>query len=123
MKRSRRAKKASQFPIERVMSHLNGCHPGLPSALCQRLGGAVAERVWEPPVTLGKAVGIVLSTYVRHERTDYDLLLRKHHLTRDEARQVVKGEHDAMIRSWSIDVGPDQSLMACDNILRHEKNK
>ena len=107
MGRSRRVKKASQFPIERVMSHLNGSHPGLPAALCRRLGSAVAERVWEPPVSLGKAVGIVLSTYVRHERTDYDLLLRKHQLTRDEARQVVKGEHDAMLRSWMIYVRSD----------------
>lgn len=101
MGRSRRAKKAAQFSIERALSHFNQKHPGLPPELRQRFASEIAERLWQPPVTLGQAVGIVTSTYARHERTDYDTLLRRHKLTRDEARQVVKAEHDAMLRSWS----------------------
>ncbi|OWR18808.1 DUF2293 domain-containing protein [Brevundimonas diminuta] len=107
MGRSQRGQKAAQFSIERVLAHLDQRHPGLPPELRERLGAAIAERVWEPPVSLGKAVGIVLSTYARHERTDYDQLLRKHQLTRDEARLVVQAEHDEMLRSWSIGIEDD----------------
>lgn len=108
MGRSRRGRKAAQFSIERVLAHLDQRHPGLPPELKKRLGAAIAERIWEPPVTLGKAVGIVLSTYARHERTDYDHLLRNHQLTRDEARLVVQAEHDEMLRSWSSGIDRDR---------------
>lgn len=101
MARSRRAKKAAQFTLERVLSHLDNKHPGLPPELRQRFGGEIADRLWQPPVSLGQAVGIVMSTYVRHEQTDYDSLMRKHNLTCDEARQVVKAEHDELLQSWS----------------------
>lgn len=101
MARSRRAKKAAQFALERVLSHLDNKHPGLPPELRDRFGGEIAERLWQPPVSLGQAAGIVMSTYVRHEQTDYETLMRKHKLTRDEARMVVKVEHDEMLRSWS----------------------
>lgn len=107
MGRSRRSRKAAQFSIERVMLHLDQRHPGLPPELREQLGAAIAQRVWEPPVSLGKAVGVVLSTYARHERTDYDHLLRKHRLTRDEARLVVQAEHDEMLRSWSSVIDGD----------------
>jgi hypothetical protein len=104
-----RAKKAAQFPLERVLSHLDKKkHPGLPQDLRQSFSGQIADRLWQPPVSLGQAVGIVVSTYVRHERTDYDALIRKHKLTRAEARQVVKAEHDELLRLWSKikDTGP-----------------
>lgn len=109
MGRRRRAKKAAQFSIERAFSHLDQNHPGLPPDLRERLARRIAERSWQPPVSIGKAVGVVISTYARHERTDYDTLLRQHKLTRDEARQVVKAEHDAMLRSWSATADRDQS--------------
>lgn len=54
-----------------------------------------------PDGGLGRAVGIVMSTYVRHEQTDYDSLMRTHKLMRDEARQVVKAEHDELLKVWS----------------------
>ncbi|WP_426017945.1 DUF2293 domain-containing protein [Brevundimonas sp. DWR2-3-1b1] len=101
MAKSRRAKKAAQFTLERVLSHLDNKHPGLPPELRQRFGGEIADRIWQPPVSLGQAVGIVMSTYVRHEKTDYDTLMRKHNLTCDEARQVVKAEHDELLKAWS----------------------
>lgn len=101
MAKSRRAKKAAQFTLERVLSHLDNRHPGLPPELRQRFGGEIADRIWSPPVSLGRAVGIVMSTYVRHEQTDYDSLMRRHKLTRDEARQVVKAEHDELLKVWS----------------------
>lgn len=107
MGRSRRAKKAAQFSIERVFSHIDRKHPGLPPELRRHFGSEIADRLWQPPVSLGKAVGIVLSTYARYERTDYDTLLRRHKLTRDEARQVVKAEHDEMLRLWSKSVDGD----------------
>lgn len=109
MGRSRRAKKAAQFSIERVFSHIDQKHPGLPAGLRQHFGSQIADRLWQPPVNLGQAVGIVMSTYARHERTDYDALLRRHRLTRDEARQVVKAEHDEMLRSWSKPVDGDST--------------
>lgn len=101
MARSRRAKKAAHFTLERVLSHLDYKHPGLPSELRQRFGNEIADRLWQPPVSLGQAVGIVMSTYVRHEQTDYDALMRRHKLTREEARQVVKAEHDGVLEAWS----------------------
>lgn len=101
MARSRRAKKAAHFTLERVLSHLDNKHPGLPSELRQRFGNEIADRLWQPPVSLGQAVGIVMSSYVRHEQTDYDTLMRRHKLTREEARQVVKAEHDGVLEAWS----------------------
>jgi hypothetical protein len=101
MAKSRRAKKAAQFTLERVLSHLDNKHPALPPELRNRFGSEIADRLWQPPVSLGQAVGIVMSTYVRHEQTDYDTLIRKHKLSRDEARQLVKAEHDEMLRLWS----------------------
>lgn len=101
MARSRRAKKATQFTLERVLSHLDNKHPGLPPELREGFGNEIADRLWQPPVSLGQAVDIVMSTYVRHERTDYDTLMRRHKLMRDEARQVVKAEHDGTLAAWS----------------------
>lgn len=98
--RSRRAKKAAKFTLERVLSHLDNKHPGLLPGLRQRFGGEIADRLWQP-FSLGQTVGIVRSTYVRPEQADYDTLMRKHRLSRDEARLVVKAEHDEMLRLWS----------------------
>ena len=109
MARSRRAKMAARFALERVLSHLDAKHPGLPPELRQRFGGEIADRLWQPPVSLGQAVGIVLSTYVRHEQTDYDTLMRRHKLARDEARQVVKAEHDELLKAWSAPSGTSSS--------------
>ncbi len=41
MAKSRRAKKAAQFTLERVLSHLDNKHPGLPPELRQRFGGEI----------------------------------------------------------------------------------
>ena len=54
MARSHRAKKAAHFILERVLSHLDNKPPGLPSEPRQRFGNEIADRLWQPPVSLGK---------------------------------------------------------------------
>ena len=37
---------------------------------------------------------------LRHEHTDYEHLMRSHHLRREEARLVVQGEIQAALAAW-----------------------
>lgn len=60
---------------------------------------AVSERTWNK-VTIGKAVGIVMTNYIRHKLTDYENLMRQHRLTREEARAAEASTVKAIWRSW-----------------------
>lgn len=75
-------------------------HPNCPAEVVDGIATYIAGRCWNPPVTIGGAVGIAAAVYVRHRLTDYDHLLRRHRLTREEARLVVAPEIAGIIRSW-----------------------
>lgn len=78
-------------------------HPNCPAEVVDGIATYIAGRCWKPPVTIGGAVGIAAAVYVRHRLTDYDHLLRRHRLTREEARLVVAPEIASIIRSWKGD--------------------
>lgn len=99
----RRQKKRAQHSADAVRAHMAEHHPRCPSDVVEGIGTYIAGRCWRPPVTIGGAVGIGAVVYVRHRLTDYDHLLRKHRLTRAEARLVVAPEIASIIRSWKSD--------------------
>ncbi|HCI2465326.1 TPA: DUF2293 domain-containing protein, partial [Pseudomonas aeruginosa] len=50
--------------------------------------------------SLGKVVGIVASTFARHQLTDYDRLLAISGMARAEARLIVSREVSDILESW-----------------------
>ncbi|WP_434052928.1 MAG: DUF2293 domain-containing protein [Roseibium sp.] len=73
--------------------------PNCPRDHRERIIGRVVTRKWRN-CSLGKAVGICSHNYIRHRLTDYEALLKRHTLERNEARQIVKAELDEMFLSW-----------------------
>jgi hypothetical protein len=60
----------------------------------------VCKRGWTKGTTIGAAVGMTLENYVRHNFTDYDLLLSRYRLDREEARLIVRREIDDVLELW-----------------------
>lgn len=99
----RRQKERALHDVESVRSHMAVHHPSCPREVVEGIANYIAERSWNPPVTIGGAVGIAAAIYVRHRLTHYDRLLKRHRLTREEARLVVAPEITSIIRSWKGD--------------------
>ncbi|WLS09364.1 DUF2293 domain-containing protein [Shinella sumterensis] len=89
----------STFPIEAIVEHLGRKHPGCPDFAIAYFSEEIARKYWKG-ASLGKAVGITMQTFLRHEMTDYDALLLSG-VDRQEARRRVQPRVNAMIRSWS----------------------
>jgi hypothetical protein len=81
-----------------VERHLRRHHPRCPSEHFEQLVSKVTGREWRG-VSIGKAVGVVVSNHVRHQLTDYERLLR-FGLTREEARLVVSREVQEILADW-----------------------
>lgn len=96
-----RKKKRPDFSEAEVRDHLGKRHPGCPAELVEVYAQRISKRLWDPPLTLGKAVGMVATNDVRHRLTDYDQLLRVPGLTREEARLIVAGEVRRTIALWA----------------------
>lgn len=92
--------KVLNFSPEEVARHIRRKHPGCPETLAEMFIDAISNRTWDPPVSLGRAFGIVSTNTLRHDHTDYERLMRDHHLLRDEARLVVGDEIKAALASW-----------------------
>lgn len=89
----------SVFPNDVVEQHIRENHPGCPEFAVSYFSKEVASRNWRN-ATLGKAVGIIMHTFLRHQMTDYDTLLLLG-IDREEARKRVLPRITAMIDSWS----------------------
>lgn len=96
----RRKRKRSTFPEAEVRKHLSRHHPACPADFAEAYVERIAGRTWDPPTTLGHAVGLTIQNDVRHRLTDYDRLLRVPGLTRDEARLIVAGDVRSITRGW-----------------------
>jgi hypothetical protein len=94
----------SEYPAVMVRSHLEAHHPKCPPEIIEVIVARVAGRTWNPLVSVGEAVEIVADGYIRHKLTDYERLLNLHRLTREEARQVVNPEVNAIVASWRRNV-------------------
>lgn len=88
----------TKFQFEVVAKHIRKKHPGCPEFAVEYIANEIAGREWEK-VTLGKAVGIVMTTALRHLMTDYDTLLL-HGVERQEARRRVQPRVNAMLKVW-----------------------
>ena len=97
----RRKKKRSAFSEAEVREHLARRHPACPAEAVERYVQRIGQRLWDPPLTLGQAVGMVATNDVRHRLTDYDQRLRVPGLTREEARLIVAGEVRRTIALWA----------------------
>nr|WP_280953035.1 DUF2293 domain-containing protein [Rhizobium wuzhouense] len=87
------------FKKESVLRHIRRHHPACPDFAAEYFANEVAARRWSD-ASLGKAVGIVMQTYLRHNMTDYDTLLLMG-LNKDAARKRVQPRINAMIAHWS----------------------
>ena len=75
--------------------HQARCPPEYREILIERI---LAKRWTE--ASLGKVVGIVASTFARHQLTDYDRLLAISGMVRAEARLIVSREVSDILESW-----------------------
>ena len=83
-----------------VEAHLLASHRGCPASIADEIVRRVVDRDWSPPVPVGKAIGRVATSLIRHRLTDYDRLFEVEGLTRDEARMIVATEVEAILLSW-----------------------
>lgn len=86
------------YSIDVVQRHIRQNHPGCPEFAIVYFSNEVASKKWRD-ASLGKAVGITMQTFLRHQMTDYDTLLLVG-MNRAEARQRVQPRITAMINSW-----------------------
>lgn len=83
--------------------HQARCPPEYREILIERI---LAKRWTE--ASLGKVVGIVASTFARHQLTDYDRLLAISGMARAEARLIVSREVSDILESWRSTALPSQ---------------
>ncbi|MBW0365841.1 DUF2293 domain-containing protein [Ensifer adhaerens] len=88
----------AKFPLAAIEQHIRHNHPGCPDFAVSFFANEIANRDWKR-ATIGKAVGITMQTFLRHEMTDYDTLLL-HGMERAEARKRVQPRITAIIDSW-----------------------
>ena len=90
------------FSRTQVMKHIGKCHPLCPVDVQEKIIYRIVTRSWSS-LRIGRAFGIVSENFVRHELTSYESLMKKHHLTREEARHVVASQVRDIIQSWSAE--------------------
>lgn len=88
----------TKFAVDDVRNHIKYHHPGCPEFAVDFFAAEVAGRTWGK-CTIGKAVGIVIQTFVRHHMTDYDQLLLVG-IDREEAKRRVQPRINAMLATW-----------------------
>ncbi|MVO95506.1 DUF2293 domain-containing protein [Rhizobium leguminosarum] len=88
----------AKFPLDAIEQHIRHHHPGCPDFAISYFSSEIAQRDWRD-APLGKAVGITMQTFLRHEMTDYDTLLL-HGMDRAEAMRRVQPRVDAMLKTW-----------------------
>lgn len=89
----------AKFPLAAVEQHIRHNHPGCPDFAVSFFANEIANRDWKR-ATIGKAVGITIQTFLRHQMTDYDTLLL-HGVDRSEARRRIQPRVAAMLNTWS----------------------
>jgi hypothetical protein len=88
----------TRFCAEAVQKHIRKKHPGCPDFAVAFFVGKIVGRDWHG-ASLGKAVGIIMQTTLRHTMTDYDQLLLVG-VAREEARRRVQPKIDALLARW-----------------------
>ncbi len=78
-----------------MLKHFPNCPPVHRDEIVRR----VVKRTWRD-ATIGRAVGITVTNYIRHRLTDYEMLMKRHGLTREEARAAEAGTVKVILQSW-----------------------
>lgn len=73
--------------------------PACPHHHSEQIVTRVAGRIWKD-TTIDKAISIAVTNYIRHTLTDYESLMKRHRLTREEARIAEAGTVKAILQSW-----------------------
>ncbi|MBO9097635.1 MULTISPECIES: DUF2293 domain-containing protein [unclassified Rhizobium] len=89
----------TRFKDATIEKHIRREHPGCPDFAVRYFVAEIAKRDWSR-VSLGKAVGIVMQTTLRHRLTDYDQLLLEG-VDRKEALRRVQPKINAMLATWT----------------------
>ena len=97
----------STFPFEAIVEHLRRKHPGCPDFAIAYFSEEISRKDWKG-ASLGKAVGITMQNYLRHQMTDYETLLLTG-MDREEARSRVQPRIDAMLKVWRKKPGMQKS--------------
>lgn len=95
----RAMKQGVRFARGEVKAHMLLNHPGCPEDIVKYVVYMLRRERWDVPI--GRAVGITLQNYVRHHITNYDDLYRIKGLTQEEARLIVRGAVNDIIRDWA----------------------
>ncbi|EJL51629.1 hypothetical protein PMI09_04419 [Rhizobium sp. CF122] len=87
-----------KYTVDKVSDHIRKHHPRCPEFAVNFFAAEVAKKKWRG-ASIGKAVGITMQNYLRHNMTRYEGLLLAG-VSREDARRLVKPKIDRMIRSW-----------------------
>ncbi|SDM28614.1 DUF2293 domain-containing protein [Ensifer sp. YR511] len=98
MPRTPRKERISRYSHAVVCQHVRKKHPGCPDFAVERIAAEIAGREWKG-ATLGRAVGIVMQSTLRHLMTEYETLLL-HGIDREDARRRVQPKIEAMLAVW-----------------------
>lgn len=98
MPRTPRKERISRYSFEVVCQHVRKKHPGCPDFAIEYIAVEIAGREWKG-TTLGRAVGIVMQSTLRHLMTEYETLLL-HGVERQAARRQVQPKIQAMLEAW-----------------------
>lgn len=99
-KPNRQIHKTKRFQRNQIELALSRHFPNCPPEHSEIIIKKAFERDWNKKTSLTKATSIVVHNHIRHHLTDYEELLKKRRLTRDEARLIVKPEVDDWFDYW-----------------------
>ncbi len=92
--------KATEFDRAAIIQHLERYHPQCPEAIKLEVVEVLSKRTWKTPITLGKAIGVIMTAHVRHQFTAYDDVIRIRGITKLEALAFVSTEVNRIIAGW-----------------------
>ncbi|PLW77929.1 DUF2293 domain-containing protein [Cohaesibacter celericrescens] len=95
-----RKNQIKHFHRQQIEDALIRHFPHCPQEHSQPILEKVLMRDWDKKTSMTKAVSIVVHNYIRHQMTDYDQIIGKSGITRDEARIIVKHEVQDWFDYW-----------------------
>lgn len=98
-------------------------YPALPAQISESLIEQWAGRSFEKK-ELYRLTHMMVGSYIRHEMTDYEQLLKVHKLTKKEARQCVNGEVQDGLKAYRIGPPPpriDDGFISSERVSNKAK--
>lgn len=89
------------FDREEVVAYLLLEYPACPEEHHRALVDRISEREWVD-AELPRAAGIAVTNYIRHQLTDYEMLMHHFKLTREEARINEADAVKELTAAWQV---------------------